>query len=225
MPLATEPRVWRFALVGTPNSGKTALFNALTGSRQKVANYPGVTVERRAGRFQTVSGHRVDLIDLPGTYSLRGRSPDEEIARDVVLGRLKEEPAPDLLLCVADATNLRVAFRLVLELKRAGRPMLLVLNMIDIARRRGIEIDLDKLSAELGIPVVTATAVRRTGIDDLMHRLDEVAASHAGKFTDSIWTPPSASASRPPPTTAAPSTSPSSASGRRNNSPKTRPPS
>jgi ferrous iron transport protein B len=193
MTLATEPRVWRFALVGTPNSGKTALFNALTGSRQKVANYPGVTVERRAGRFQTVSGHRVDLIDLPGTYSLRGRSPDEEIARDVVLGRLKEEPAPDLLLCVADATNLRVAFRLVLELKRAGRPMLLVLNMIDIARRRGIEIDLDKLSAELGIPVVTATAVRRTGIDDLMHRLDEVAASHAGKFTDSIWTPPSAS--------------------------------
>ncbi|MGN6286599.1 MAG: ferrous iron transporter B [Afipia sp.] len=193
MTIATEPRAWRFALVGTPNSGKTALFNALTGSRQKVANYPGVTVERRAGRFQTASGHRVDLIDLPGTYSLRGRSPDEEIARDVVLGRLKEEPAPDLLLCVADATNLRVAFRLVLELKRAGRPMLLVLNMIDIARRRGIEIDLDKLSAELGIPVVTATAVRRNGIDDLMHRLDEVAAGHAGKITDSTWTPPSAS--------------------------------
>ncbi len=193
MTIATEPRAWRFALVGTPNSGKTALFNALTGSRQKVANYPGVTVERRAGRFQTASGHRVDLIDLPGTYSLRGRSPDEEIARDVVLGRLKEEPAPDLLLCVADATNLRVAFRLVLELKRAGRPMLLVLNMIDIARRRGIEIDLDKLSAELGIPVVTATAVRRNGIDDLMRQLDEVAAGHAGKISDNTWAPPSAS--------------------------------
>lgn len=193
MTIATEPRAWRFALVGTPNSGKTALFNALTGSRQKVANYPGVTVERRAGRFQTASGHRVDLVDLPGTYSLRGRSPDEEIARDVVLGRLKEEAAPDLLLCVADATNLRVAFRLVLELKRAGRPMLLVLNMIDIARRRGIEIDLDKLSAELGIPVVTATAVRRNGIDDLMRQLDEVAAGHAGKISDSTWAPPSAS--------------------------------
>jgi ferrous iron transport protein B len=193
MTIATEPRAWRFALVGTPNSGKTALFNALTGSRQKVANYPGVTVERRAGRFQTASGHRVDLVDLPGTYSLRGRSPDEEIARDVVLGRLKDETPPDLLLCVADATNLRVAFRLVLELKRAGRPMLLVLNMIDIARRRGIEIDLDKLSAELGIPVVTATAVRRNGIDDLLRRLDEVAAGHAGKFTDSTWTTPSAS--------------------------------
>ncbi|WP_458758448.1 ferrous iron transporter B [Afipia sp. TerB] len=193
MTIATEPRAWRFALVGTPNSGKTSLFNALTGSRQKVANYPGVTVERRAGRFETASGHRVDLIDLPGTYSLRGRSPDEEIARDVVLGRLKEEAPPDLLMCVADATNLRVAFRLVLELKRAGRPMLLVLNMIDIARRRGIEIDLDKLSAELGIPVVTATAVRRNGIDDLLHRLDEVAASHVGKITDSTWTPPGAS--------------------------------
>lgn len=193
MTIATEPRAWRFALVGTPNSGKTSLFNALTGSRQKVANYPGVTVERRAGRFETPAGHRIDLIDLPGTYSLRGRSPDEEIARDVVLGRLKEEASPDLLVCVADATNLRVAFRLVLELKRTGRPMLLVLNMIDIARRRGIEIDLDKLSAELGIPVVTATAVRRAGIDDLLHRLDEVAAGHAGKITDSTWSPPGAS--------------------------------
>ena len=108
MTTATETSAWRFALVGTPNSGKTALFNALTGSRQKVANYPGVTVERKAGLLQTPSGHRVDLVDLPGTYSLRGRSPDEEITRDVVLGRLASEGAPDLLLCVADATNLRV---------------------------------------------------------------------------------------------------------------------
>ena len=93
MTTATETSAWRFALVGTPNSGKTALFNALTGSRQKVANYPGVTVERKAGMLQTASGHRVDLIDLPGTYSLRGRSPDEEITRDVVLGRLASEAA------------------------------------------------------------------------------------------------------------------------------------
>lgn len=161
-------RAWRFALVGTPNSGKTALFNALTGSRQKVANYPGVTVERKVGAFQTASGHRIDLIDLPGTYSLRGRSPDEEITRDVVLGRLASETPPDFLLCVADATNLRVALRLAIELKRAGRPMLLILNMIDIARRRGIDIDLDKLSTELGIPVVTSTAVRRNGTEDLL---------------------------------------------------------
>src|SRR3569623_1113591 len=107
----TEIRSWRFALVGTPNSGKTALFNALTGSRQKVANYPGVTVERKTGTFQTSSGHRIDLFDLPGTYSLRGRSPDEEVTRDMVLGRIKSEAQPDLLLCVADATNLRAALR------------------------------------------------------------------------------------------------------------------
>src|SRR6478735_11785997 len=173
MTTAIETSAWRFALVGTPNSGKTALFNALTGSRQKVANYPGVTVERKAGVFHTASGHRVDLVDLPGTYSLRGRSPDEEITRDVILGKLASESPPDFLLCVADATNLRVALRLVIELKRVHRPMLLVLNMIDIARRRGVGIDLDKLSAELEVPVVTSTAVRRGGIDDLLRRIDD----------------------------------------------------
>jgi ferrous iron transport protein B len=119
MSAQTEIGVPHFALVGTPNSGKTALFNALTGSRQKVANYPGVTVERKTGILQTPSGYRVHLIDLPGTYSLRGRSPDEEITRDVVLGRLASESTPDLLLCVPDATNLRVALRLVIELKPA----------------------------------------------------------------------------------------------------------
>src|SRR5207342_1866154 len=139
-----EAPLFHLALVGTPNSGKTALFNALTGSRQKVANYPGVTVERKAGVFQTASGHTVNLTDLPGTYSLRGRSPDEEITRDIVLGRLASEARPDLLLCIADATNLRVALRLVIELKQVGCPLMLVLNMIDIARHRGIEIDLDR---------------------------------------------------------------------------------
>jgi ferrous iron transport protein B len=187
-----EPRSWRFALVGTPNSGKTALFNALTGSRQKVANYPGVTVERKTGMFRTPSGHQIDLIDLPGTYSLRGRSPDEEVTRDMVLGRFASEAQPDLLLCVADATNLRVALRLVTELKRAGRPMLLVLNMIDIARRRGIEIDLAKLESELGIPVVTSTAVRRGGTEELLRRLDDLAANGAGEAGENKWTPPTA---------------------------------
>jgi ferrous iron transport protein B len=165
MSSASTTGIWNFALVGTPNSGKTALFNALTGGRQKVANYPGVTVERKTGAMQTPAGHRVNLIDLPGTYSLRGRSPDEEITRDVVLGRLASESRPDLLLCIADATNLRVALRLVIELKKTGRPMLLVLNMIDIARRRGIDIDIDKLSSELGLPVVTSVAVRRGGTE------------------------------------------------------------
>ena len=179
------------ALIGAPNSGKTALFNALTGSRQKVANYPGVTVERKTGMVQTPGGHRVSLVDLPGTYSLRARSPDEEVTRDVVLGRFAREHQPDLLLCVADATNLRLALRLVIELKRVGRPLLLVLNMIDIARRRGIEIDLDKLSEELGVPVTTAAAVRRGGTEDLLRRLDELMAAGDHPHAESSWAPPS----------------------------------
>jgi ferrous iron transport protein B len=189
MSVIAEDGQRHFALIGTPNSGKTALFNALTGNRQKVANYPGVTVERKAGMFRTPSGRSVNLIDLPGTYSLRARSPDEEVTRDVVLGRFASETTPDLLLCVADATNLRLALRLLIELKRVGRPLLLVLNMIDIARRRGIDIDLDRLSAELGVPVITAAAVRRGGTDDLMRRIDELAA--AGKSAnESAWNVP-----------------------------------
>ena len=159
-------------LVGTPNSGKTALFNALTGSRQRAANYPGVTVERKSGTFVTPAGRSVAILDLPGTYSLRGRSPDERITRDVVLGGLQDETVPDCIVCVADATNLRLSFRLVLELKRVGRPMLLVLNMMDLARHRGIAIDLDRLSSELGIPVTTAVSVRKGGTAELLHHLD-----------------------------------------------------
>ena len=190
MTAATEEGARHFALIGTPNSGKTALFNALTGSRQKVANYPGVTVERKTGALLTPSGRSVNLIDLPGTYSLRARSPDEQVTRDVVLGRFASVSAPDLLLCVADATNLRLALRLVIELKRAGRPILLVLNMIDIARRRGIEIDLDALSTEIGVPVITAAAVRRGGTDDLLRRLDELAVAQPAPDNESSWTVP-----------------------------------
>ncbi len=189
MNTAIDIDAWRIALVGTPNSGKTALFNALTGSRQKVANYPGVTVERKAGMLQTPAGNKVHLIDLPGTYSLRGRSPDEEITRDMVLGGLAGESPPDLLLCVADATNLRIALRLVLELKRIGRPLLLVLNMIDIARRRGIEIDLDRLSSELGVPVVTSIAVRRGGTEELLRRMDKMAAGRLEPSGENTWKP------------------------------------
>jgi ferrous iron transport protein B len=184
-----------FALIGTPNSGKTALFNALTGSRQKVANYPGVTVERKTGELKTPAGRSVTLIDLPGTYSLRARSPDEEVTRDVVLGRRSVEDTPDLLLCVADSTNLRLALRLVLELKLIGRPLLLVLNMIDIAKHRGIEFDLDRMSAELGVPVITAAAVRRGGTDDLLRRLDDLAQQSAAPAVNA-WEPPSSAALR-----------------------------
>ncbi len=180
-----------FALIGAPNSGKTALFNALTGNRQKVANYPGVTVERKSGALLTPAGRKVTLVDLPGTYSLRARSPDEEVTRDVVLGRFAREKTPDLLLCVADATNLRLALRLVIELKRVNRPLLLVLNMIDIAGRRGIVIDLDRLSGELGVPVITAAAVRRGGTDDLLRRLDDLAVAEHRAEAESAWMPPS----------------------------------
>ncbi len=179
------------ALVGTPNSGKTSLFNALTGSRQRAANYPGVTVERKSGVFQTPAGRSVAVIDLPGTYSLRGRSPDELITREVVLGEMRDETVPDCIVCVADATNLRLSFRLVLELKRVGRPMLLVLNMIDLARHRGIVIELDRLSSELGIPVTTAVAVRKGGTADLLRHLDGIGGSIKGPA--STWHPLSAS--------------------------------
>jgi ferrous iron transport protein B len=186
-----EAPLMHLALVGTPNSGKTSLFNALTGSRQKVANYPGVTVERKEGSFVTPLGRQVSLVDLPGTYSLRGRSPDEEITRDMVLGRTPGEAVPDLVLCVADSTNLRLTIRLVLELKRTGRPLMLVLNMFDIATRRGVTVDVAGLSDALGVPVVTSVAVRKGGTADLLRRTDEIAAqAHAlTQHRRNLWQP------------------------------------
>lgn len=175
------------ALVGTPNSGKTSLFNALTGSRQKVANYPGVTVERKEGFFVTPLGRQVSVVDLPGTYSLRGRSPDEEITRDFVLGKASGETVPDLVLCVADSTNLRLTIRLLLELKRTGRPMILVLNMFDIASRRGISVDVVRLAKELGVPVVTSIAVRKGGTADLLTLTDEISAKLAAEPAENSW--------------------------------------
>ncbi|MBV9827793.1 MAG: ferrous iron transporter B [Alphaproteobacteria bacterium] len=183
----------RIALVGNPNCGKTALFNALTGSRQKVANYPGVTVERKEAAAVTPAGLRVQLLDLPGTYSLRARSLDEEITRDIVLGRFAGEEAPQLLVCVADATNLRLALRFVLELKRVGRPIILALNMFDIARHRGLDIDLARLAGELGIPVVPSIAVRRGGTSDLLARIDAAITAQGGlPASANIWHEPSA---------------------------------
>ncbi|MDB5633009.1 MAG: iron transport protein [Tardiphaga sp.] len=177
------------ALVGAPNSGKTSLFNALTGSRQKVANYPGVTVERKTGAFVTPTGRQISLVDLPGTYSLRGRSPDEEITRDVVLGKFPGEALPDLVLCVADSTNLRLTFRLVLELKRTGRPLMVVLNMFDIAQRRGVSVDIEALSTALGVPVVTSVAVRKGGTAELIRLTDEFAARTRAATADNTWKP------------------------------------
>ncbi|WP_337187637.1 ferrous iron transport protein B [Phenylobacterium sp.] len=181
----------RIALVGNPNTGKTALFNALTGGRQKVANYAGVTVERKEGFLTTPGGRRLSVLDLPGTYSLRARSPDEVVTRDVVLGRLDGETAPDVVVAVADATNLRLVLRLILELKAVGRPMVLALNMYDIAQRQGLRIDLEGLGRELGCPIVTTVATRKRGITELAEQVDALVESGA-LATDNAWHEPSA---------------------------------
>jgi len=160
------------ALVGNPNCGKTALFNRLTGSRQKVANYAGVTVERKAGEMVTASGRVVRLLDLPGAYSLGATSPDEAVTRDICLGRRADERRPDLLVCVTDATNLRLHLRFVLEVTSLGLPMVVVLNMTDAAQRRGITIDRRQLESMLGVPVVETVAVRRDGVRALVERFD-----------------------------------------------------
>ena len=163
----------RITLVGNPNCGKTSLFNHLTGTRQKVANYAGVTVERKVGQFVLPSGKPVRVLDLPGTYSLNATSPDEAITRDVVQGKIAEEGEQDAFLCVVDATNLKLHLGLVLEMIELGRPILLVLNMMDEARRRGMQINTQKLSQRLGIPVVETVAVRDAGIENLMSALDQ----------------------------------------------------
>ena len=167
---ATAPL--RIALVGNPNSGKTALFNQLTGSRQKVANYTGVTVERKEGRLRAPSGREFAVLDLPGAYSLHPASLDEAITRDLCRGFYPGEAAPDVLLCVIDATNLRLHLRFALELRELGKPMVVALNMVDAAQRRGIQVDVAALERELGVPVVETVAVRKQGAKALVERLD-----------------------------------------------------
>lgn len=162
----------RIALVGNPNCGKTALFNLLTGSRQKVANYAGVTVERKEGRFTTPSGRTVSVLDLPGAYSLHAASPDEAVTRDICMGLRAGEARPDMIVAVVDATNLRLHLRFVLELQRLGLPMVMALNMSDAAARRGIVIDRAKLQALLGMPIVETIAVRHGGAAPLLQQMD-----------------------------------------------------
>lgn len=174
--MSTAAPTLRLALVGSPNCGKTALFNLLTGSRQKVANYAGVTVERKEGRLVAPSGRSYALLDLPGAYSLHPASLDEAITRDLCRGFYPGEPAPDVLVCVVDATNLRLHLRFVLEVRALGRPMVVALNMADAAQRRGIRIDREALERELGVPVVETVAVRRNGARALVEKLDAMAA-------------------------------------------------
>jgi ferrous iron transport protein B len=172
--MAKQPLI---AIAGMPNSGKSALFNRLTGSRQKVANYAGVTVERKEGSFTTPAGHSCRLLDLPGAYSLRARSPDEAVTRDALLGRLANIERPDFLICVADATNLKLHLRFVLEAKALGVPMVLALNMFDIAERRKFSINPAELSRLLGIPVVSTVAVRGGKVDALLAMVDQYLAN------------------------------------------------
>jgi ferrous iron transport protein B len=162
------------ALVGNPNAGKSALFNALTGARQKLGNYPGVTVERKAGRLSLSDGRPVELVDLPGTYSLDPNSPDEQVTRDVVMGKQDGEKRPDAIVIVVDAANLDNHLRFALELLALGLPTIVALNMVDLATRDGLELDASVLARELGVPVVSTVAVRKRGLDHLRQELEGV---------------------------------------------------
>ncbi|WP_084582482.1 ferrous iron transporter B [Sphingomonas azotifigens] len=162
------------ALVGNPNAGKSALFNALTGARQKVGNYPGVTVERHSGRMALPDGRPIELVDLPGAYSLDPGSPDEQVTRDVLLGRQQGERLPDAILTVVDASNLDNHLRFTLQLIELGLPIVVALNMVDLAERDGLKLDPEALERELGVPVVSTVAVRRRGLDALKERMGEM---------------------------------------------------
>ncbi|HUQ14326.1 MAG TPA: ferrous iron transporter B, partial [Novosphingobium sp.] len=166
------------ALVGNPNAGKSALFNALTGARQKIANYPGVTVERKAGRMLLPSGEPLELIDLPGSYSLDPTSPDEEVTRRVVLGEMEGQPRPDALVVVLDAANLEQHLVFAQEVLELGRPTVIALNMVDLAKRDGLVLDPAALAEALGVPVIPTVAVRRKGLDELAAAIAE-AERHA----------------------------------------------
>jgi ferrous iron transport protein B len=167
------------AMIGNPNAGKSALFNALTGARQKVGNYPGVTVERKIGRLPLGDGTIADVVDLPGTYSLDAKSPDEEVARNVLFGYQEGERRPDLLVIVVDASNLDNHLRFALELLALGLPSIVALNMVDLATRDGLELDAARLAQDLGVPVIPTVAVRRRGLDHLKGAIDQALPAHA----------------------------------------------
>ncbi len=164
------------ALVGNPNAGKTALFNALTGARQKIANYPGVTVERKAGRMEMPGGEAIDLVDLPGSYALDAASPDEEVTRQVVMGEFPGEAQPEILVLVIDAANLEQHLVFAQEIIALGRPTVVALNMVDLAERDGLALDPAALSDALGVSVVPTVAVRKKGLAALADAMASAAA-------------------------------------------------
>ena len=169
------------ALVGNPNAGKSALFNALTGARQKVGNYPGVTVERHSGRLTLDDGRPVELVDLPGAYSLDPASLDEQVTRDVLLGTQAGERTPDALLVVVDAANLDNHLRFTLQLIALGRPVVVALNMVDLAERDGLTLDAAVLADELGVPVIPTVAVRKRGLGELRAALTGAVGSQPAR--------------------------------------------
>lgn len=172
------------ALVGNPNAGKSSLFNALTGARQKIANYPGVTVERKAGHASFADGRPMSLVDLPGSYSLSPASPDEAVTRDVILGNQEGERRPDALILVLDAANLDNHLCFALELIALGLPTVVALNMLDLAERDGLKLDPERLSRELGVPVVPTVAVRKRGMTELLAAVDGAIGSHQPPAAD-----------------------------------------
>lgn len=171
------------AVAGNPNAGKSSLFNALTGARQKIGNYPGVTVERKSGRIALPDGRPVELVDLPGAYSLKPDSLDETVTRNVLLGQQEGQRRPDAIIIVVDAGNLDNHLRFTLEIIALGLPVVIALNMVDLAARDGLEIDAEKLSAELGVPVVSTVAVRKRGLEQLVDILDRTMQGHAVGMT------------------------------------------
>lgn len=174
----SSPHVLHAALVGNPNTGKTTLFNRLTGSRQRIGNYPGVTVERKSGSWN-YGGRRVTLVDLPGAYSLAASSPDERVAFDFLTGHLAGEPSPDVVICVVDASNVIRNLFLASQVADLGLPLVIALNMSDVAQRAGIEVDAELLSQRLGVPVVRTVATRGEGIEALEAAVNEAADRRA----------------------------------------------
>lgn len=180
-PPAPDSRTPVYALVGNPNCGKSTLFNALTGLKQKIGNYPGVTVEKKIGETYSQHGRPIKVIDLPGAYSLAARSPDEAVTRDVLLGRRPDTPQPDRILCIVDAANLERNLYLVHQILDLGRPVILVLNMMDLAAEAGLDIRVARLEQELGVPVIPCEAVNGRGLVELklaMSRAELPLAKH-----------------------------------------------
>lgn len=174
MSVTTDQRVFTVALIGNPNTGKSTLFSALAGVRQRTGNYPGVTVEKKIGQME-IAGQRFSLVDLPGTYSLAPRSLDEMLAVDVLLGRRSDVAAPDAVLCIVDASNLERNLYLVSQVLALGLPTVVALNMIDLARDRGIAIDVERLSDRLRVPVIEVQANQKRGIAKLKEALAQAA--------------------------------------------------